>query len=297
MEPLVAGDELLEAQAHIWNHMAAFVNSMSLKCAIQLGIPNAIHRHGSNPMPLSLLVSSLHLHPTKTQSLYRLMRLLSHSGFFVLQKEDEEEEEGYMLTKSSRLLVEDNPCSVTPLIHALLHPKLVEPWQFFSALFQTDDGVPVFKTAHGMPFWEYMENNPKDGEIFNAGMASDARLVMSLLLEKHKYVFEGIESLVDVGGGTGTVAKAIPKVFPQIECTSFDLPQVVANLNHNNPPNFKYVEGDMFKHIPSADAILLKWILHEDFGEEQRSNYKETLKRWWTLKRTQSKLNYCVTYS
>ncbi|KAL4016926.1 hypothetical protein IC575_024597 [Cucumis melo] len=258
MEPLVAGDELLEAQAHIWNHMAAFVNSMSLKCAIQLGIPNAIHRHGSNPMPLSLLVSSLHLHPTKTQSLYRLMRLLSHSGFFVLQKEDEEEEEGYMLTKSSRLLVEDNPCSVTPLIHALLHPKLVEPWQFFSALFQTDDGVPVFKTAHGMPFWEYMENNPKDGEIFNAGMASDARLVMSLLLEKHKYVFEGIESLVDVGGGTGTVAKAIPKVFPQIECTSFDLPQVVANLNHNNPPNFKYVEGDMFKHIPSADAILLK---------------------------------------
>ncbi|CAK9316184.1 unnamed protein product [Citrullus colocynthis] len=107
--PVVAGDELLEAQAHIWNHIFSFVNSMSLKCAIQLGIPDAIHRHGPNPMPLSLLVSSLQLHPNKTQF-----------------------------------------------------------------------------TAYRIQFWEYMENNSKDGEVFNAGMASDARLVMSVILGKHK---------------------------------------------------------------------------------------------------------------
>ncbi|TYK21633.1 trans-resveratrol di-O-methyltransferase-like [Cucumis melo var. makuwa] len=256
----MGGDELLEAQSHIWNHIFNFINSMSLKCAIQLGIPDAIHSHGPNPMPLSLLVSSLQLHPNKTQFIYRLMRLLTHSGFFVLQ------EEGYLLTNSSRLLLKDNPCAVSPFLLSMLQPALTDPFQFLSIWLQTDDRTP-FETAHGMPFWEYMGNKAKDGEVFNEGMASDARLVMSVILEKHKSVFEGVESLVDVGGGTGTMAKAISQAFPQMECTVFDLPQVVAHLKEDQP-NFKYVEGDMFKLIPPADVLLLKWILHDWSDEE-----------------------------
>lgn len=246
----MGGDELLEAQTHIWNHIFNFINSMSLKCAIQLGIPDAIHDHGPNPMPLSLLVSTLQLHPNKTEFIYRLMRLLTHSGFFVVQ------EEGYMLTNSSRLLLKNNPCAVSPFLLSMLDSAIVEPWQFLSTWFQTDDRTP-FKTAHGKPFWEYMGNMPKDGDAFNAGMASDARLVMSVLLEKHKDVFEGVGSVVDVGGGTGTMAKSIAKAFPHIECSVLDLPQVVADLK-TDIPNFKYVQGDMFNAIPPADALLLK---------------------------------------
>ncbi|KAE8645730.1 hypothetical protein Csa_020489 [Cucumis sativus] len=140
----MGGDELLEAQSHIWNHIFNFINSMSLKCAIQLGIPDAIHSHGPNPMPLSLLVSSLQLHPNKTQFIYRLMRLLTHSGFFVQQ------EEGYILTNSSRLLLKDNPCAVSPFLLSMLQPALTDPWQFLSIWFQTDDQTP-FETAHGVP--------------------------------------------------------------------------------------------------------------------------------------------------
>lgn len=246
----MGGDELLEAQSHVWNHIFNFINSMSLKCAIQLGIPDAIHSHGPSPLPLSRLVSSLQLHPNKTQFIYRLMRLLTHSGFFVQQ------EEGYILTNSSRLLLKDNPCAVSPFLLSMLQPALTDPWQFLSIWFQTDDQTP-FETAHGVPFWKYMRNKPKEGEVFNAGMASDARLVINVLLEKHRSVFEGVESLVDVGGGTGTVAKAISQAFPQMECTVLDLPQVVAHLK-GDQPNFKYVEGDMFTLIPPADTILLK---------------------------------------
>ncbi|XP_022969140.1 trans-resveratrol di-O-methyltransferase-like [Cucurbita maxima] len=263
----IAGNELLEAQAHIWNHLFNFINSMTLKCAIQLGIPDAIHRHEPHPMPLSRLVSALQLHPNKTQFIYRLMRLLTHSGFFVAQKvpknsgkEEEEEEEGYVLTNSSRLLLKHNPCGATPFLLSMLQPALVEPWQLLSIWFQSEDRTP-FHTAHGMPLWEFLGNKVKDGEGFNAGMASDARLVMSVLLDKHKGVFDGVASLVDVGGGTGTVAKAIAEAFPQIECTVLDLPQVVGELKGEG--NLKYVEGDMFKAIPSADALLLKWILHD----------------------------------
>ncbi|KAL2328166.1 hypothetical protein Fmac_021593 [Flemingia macrophylla] len=79
-------------------------------------------------------------------------------------------------------------------------------------------------------------------------------------------VFKGLESLVDVGGGTGTTAKVIAKSFPQLKCIVFDLPHVVANLQGTK--NFEYVSGDMFEAIPSADCIMLKNVL-QDWNKEE----------------------------
>ncbi|KAM3319519.1 hypothetical protein P3S67_006719 [Capsicum chacoense] len=97
-------------------------------------------------------------------------------------------------------------------------------------------------------------------------MASDARLVMSVLTKSGKGVFEGLKSLVDVGGGTGTVARAIADAFPQINCTVLDLPHVIEGLE--GCKNLSFVGGDMFKSIPSADAILIKAILHNWSNEK-----------------------------
>ena len=62
-------------------------------------------------------------------------------------------------------------------------------------------------------------------------MASDAQLVMRVVLDKHKGVFEGLKSLVDLAGGTGNLAKLIAEAFPQTECTVFDLPHAVGHLH------------------------------------------------------------------
>lgn len=76
------------------------------------------------------------------------------------------------------------------------------------------------------------------------------------MLGKYKSVFEGVELLVDVGGGTGTIARAIAEAFPQMQCVVLDLPQVVAGLEGNH--NLTFFQGDMFQTIPHADALLLK---------------------------------------
>ena len=52
------------------------------------------------------------------------------------------------------------------------------------------------------------------------------------------------------------MAKAISEAFPHIDCTVFDLPHVVSNLQGSK--NLKYVGGDMFEAVPPADAVLLK---------------------------------------
>ncbi|KAF4397146.1 hypothetical protein G4B88_008992 [Cannabis sativa] len=248
--------KLLRAQAHIWNHIFNFINSMSLKCAVELGIPDIINNHGK-PMTISQLTLALLINKNKSHCLYRLMRLLTHSGFFALEKikiKGEEEEEGYVITEASKLLLKDNPMSVTPLLLVLLDPTLTKPYDVLSTWFRNDDSTP-FVTTNGMAIWDYYSHEPKLAQSFNEAMASDARLVTSVLIEKCKGVFEGVDSLVDVGGGTGTVAKSIAITFPQIQCSVLDLPHVVAGLQGEK--NLNFIAGDMF----------VEWILH-DWSDE-----------------------------
>nr|QAX90938.1 caffeic acid O-methyltransferase [Catalpa bungei]QAX90957.1 caffeic acid O-methyltransferase [Catalpa bungei] len=81
----------------------------------------------------------------------------------------------------------------------------------------------------------------------------------------HEYKgFEGLKSLVDVGGGIGTSLNMIISKYPSIKGINFDLPHVIQDA-----PSYSGVEhtsGDMFVSVPKADAIFMKWICH-DWGD------------------------------
>ncbi|PHT25230.1 Trans-resveratrol di-O-methyltransferase [Capsicum baccatum] len=234
--------EALAAQAHIWNQIINFINSMSLKCAIQLGIPDIIHSHG-RPMTLSDLVDALPINNNNAKAqdcVYRLMRILIHAGFFI------QEDEGYLLTPTSRLLLKDEPMSMIPLLQLQLDPIMMNPWHYLSKWLQNGDSSTPFVTAHGKPLYEYAEKEPKFSGLFNEAMASDSQLVASVMTEHCKGVFEGLKSLMDVGGGNGTLAKAFADAFPQINFTVFDLPHVIEECDEGIK-NLTYVGGDMFK--------------------------------------------------
>ncbi|KAJ9563676.1 hypothetical protein OSB04_008836 [Centaurea solstitialis] len=267
-----SSSDLLHSQAHIWNHIFSFINSMSLKCAIQLQIPDIIHRHGV-PMLLSELVEALSINKERSHFVYRLMRILVHSGFFLKQTVsmtkgdgEGEEKEVYLLAPASRLLLKEETLSMRPFLLAMLDPILVDPWQHMSKWLQNDEDSCPFHTAHGRTFWDFAGQDPKLNRFFNEAMASDARLVTNVILKHSRGAFEGINSIVDVGGGTGIVAKSIAKVFPKLNCISFDLPHVVNGMEGSE--NLSYVGGDMFEAIPKADAVLVKWILH-DWNDEE----------------------------
>ncbi|XVF57285.1 hypothetical protein PTKIN_Ptkin06aG0192800 [Pterospermum kingtungense] len=261
---LIKGDEnleeLLQAQAHVWNHTFRFISSMFLKCAVQLGIPDIIHKHGQ-PMTVSELALAIPIHPTKVNCLHRLMRILVHYGFFVEHKtgQSTDNENGYVLTPASRLLLKDDPLSTRPLLLGFLDPILMDSCQHVSAWFQNDDPT-VFSTAHGSKnIYSSAAHEPGLNQLFNEAMASDNHLMASAVLSKCKTVFEGLKSVVDVAGGTGTLTKALAKAFPQMDCTVFDLPHVVDGLQGSE--NLNYIGGNMFDKVPSGDAIILKMVL------------------------------------
>ncbi|XP_030544007.2 trans-resveratrol di-O-methyltransferase-like [Rhodamnia argentea] len=260
--------ELLRAQAHIWNHTYSFINSMCLKCAIELGIPDLIYHHG-RPMTLLELVSALHIQPTKAHYIYRLMRILLLSGLFELRNLEEADPQiGYALNCASRLLVKHNPSSVALFALITLEAFSISQFQFMSAWLRDGEGVhpSTFEMAHGVTAWEFARRNPEANGLFNEAMACDSSLMAKVVVDTCGGVFEGLSSVVDVGGGTGTMAKAITEAFPHLECTVFDQPHVVEGLVGSG--SLKFVGGDMFVEIPPADAIFIKWVLH-DWSDEK----------------------------
>ncbi|XP_050206161.1 trans-resveratrol di-O-methyltransferase-like [Mercurialis annua] len=256
-------DDLLLAHAHIWSHTFAFIKSMSLKCAVELGLPDIIHSHGQ-PMTHSQLVAELpNVHPSKSHHLHRLMQLLIQSGFFSFQKvSPNSDENGYLLTKSSLLLLKNRPVTARPYVLAVLDPILTKPWDFLSSWFRIDDSddASPFSMTHGKTFWDFAGEEARFNCFFNEAMTSDSLVVKEVVISKCRDVFKGINSLVDVGGNKGIMVKAIVENFPDLKCTVLDLPHVVEGLEDGK--NLCFVGGDMFESIPPADAVMLKMIFH-----------------------------------
>ncbi|KAK4271638.1 hypothetical protein QN277_020301 [Acacia crassicarpa] len=255
--------DLFQAQAHLYKHVLNYLTSMCLKSAMQLNIPDIIHSHG-RPTTLPELLSALHIDPAKSCHLYRLMRLLVHSGFFSTSKSDGEEDVGYDLTPSSRLLLKNNIPSLSSYAQLLLHPVMVHSSESLGDWFRSNEPTP-FHTAHEVGLWEYISQNQEFNRFFNESMIGDSSM-MDLVIKDCKSVFEGFDTLVDVGGGNGSVARIISESLPHLQCIVLDLPHVVQNLQDSG--NLKFIGGDMFQSMPPADSFLFKLVLHAYSDED-----------------------------
>ncbi|KAK7391804.1 hypothetical protein VNO78_20226 [Psophocarpus tetragonolobus] len=254
--------ELFEGQNHVYMQIFGYLKTMCLKWAVQLGIPDIIHNHGK-PITLPQLISTLQIPPPKAAFVHRLMRFLAHNGIFDVHESQKDHGLAYALTPSSRLLVSGSAHSLSPMVRLITDPLLMSKYHHLGDWIRGDDPT-LYDTALGTSIWGLIENDPTYLTLFSEGMASDSQMV-DLALKTCTSVFEGLDSIVDVGGGTGTTARIISEAFPKLKCLVLDLPQVIANLTGTN--NLSFVAGDMFQFIPQADALLLKWVLH-DWNDE-----------------------------
>ncbi|PAN04584.1 hypothetical protein PAHAL_1G077200 [Panicum hallii] len=232
--------ELLQAQAELWSHAFAYLKSMALHSVIKLGIPTAIHRCGGTAS-----LSELHAH----------LPLLVTSGVF------KESEAGvYSLTPVSRLLVEDDAeggrACLSPFAILATSPFHLRSSQRLTEWMENEEedaaAETPFMMAHGAGFYGY------------AGR--DLELAASRRESSCGEVFAGLASLVDVGGGDGTMAKAIAKAFPHARCTVLELPQLVGTMPVGGM--VESVAGDMMEFIPPAGVVLLKFVLRNWSDED-----------------------------
>ncbi|KAK3404105.1 hypothetical protein EUGRSUZ_K00449 [Eucalyptus grandis] len=126
------------------------------------------------------------------------------------------------------------------------------------------EGGVSFDRAYGMNAFEYTRTDPRFNKVFNKAMSDVSTITMKQVLETYKG-FDGLKSVVDIGGGTGAVLNMIVSKYPSIKGINFDLPHVIANAP--SYPGVEHVGGDMFVSVPTGDAIFMKWICH-DWSDE-----------------------------
>lgn len=259
-EEIREDEEEAQAKVEIWKYIFGFTNMAVVKCAIELGIADAIENN-EGPMTLSELSSSLGCAPS---SLYRIMRFLVHHNIFK-EKPSSQGTTVYVQTALSRRLLKKGEKSMVDLLLFESSHVMMAPWHNLSSRVLNDNKSP-FEGAHGDDIWKYALANPVHSKLIDDAMACDAKLVVPEIVEGCPEVFDEVKTLVDVGGGNGTTLQMLVKAFPWIQGINFDLPHVVSVAPESE--GVKHVGGDFFQSVAKADAAFLMWVLH-DWNDEE----------------------------
>lgn len=218
-----------------------------VKCAIELEIADAVESHGG-AVSLPDLASAVACSPS---ALGRIMRYLTHRGFFELNESTNQ----YSNTPLSLLLLKNGAKSIAPFLLMEASPAMLAPWHRLRESASIGGGS-AFRAVHGEDFWELASQNPALSKLFDDGIASHATRAICQIIERCSEVFEGVGCLLDVGGGDGTTLRYITEACPWIRGINFDLPHVVCVAPQIR--GVEHVAGDMFKHVPEADAVFIK---------------------------------------
>jgi hypothetical protein len=244
-------------------HDLLSVKPLALKAAVLLNIPDIIATHGGGE-GLSLSVEDIAYHiaasapnmnmkPPHLEYLFRLLRYLASYHVFTetsdVGRAVEFKRYRYGLTALSKLLMVQNEYSCVPL---LLGATSKIPWEGLQCLHETVmEGCPAFSKAFGMNAWDYFRNDPQENEMFNRALASDTRAVMASVVKVYDHGFKNINTLVDVGGGTGSALSMIVKEHPHIRGINLDLPHVI-NTAPALPGNLKSQIDDILSCVSNS---------------------------------------------
>jgi hypothetical protein len=130
-------------------------------------------------------------------------------------------------------------------------------------------GKPAYHEVFGRPFWEDLAAHPEVAASFDALMGPAGHGIPDYDIELTGG-WDGIRSIVDVGGGTGAMLAGLLRRHPQVRGTLVDLPGTVARADLGSVAGRVTVAGQsFFDPLPAgADLYLLNKVLN-DWPDEQ----------------------------
>ncbi|MCF6470024.1 methyltransferase [Nonomuraea sp. MG754425] len=228
-------------------HDAAIV-----RAAAELGLADAV---GEEPTPVAEIAKQVGAEP---KTLARLMRALVAYDIFEQVTPD-----SYRHSDMSRTMRSDAPGG---LIHTLLTPA-DWGWVIWSKLADAvRAGKTLFPDNFGTDFFGYLKEHPEAQARMFRGMTSwsdamNPKLVQALPLEDARTV-------ADMGGGEGTLLRAILEQGPHLSGVWFDTEATLAVVDDellSGPVGDRcaFVTGDYFNEVPfAADLYVFKLTLH-----------------------------------
>jgi hypothetical protein len=173
------------------------------------------------------------------------------------------------LTPLAEYLQSDVPGSLRAV--AMMHGEL-EYRPYGEVLHSVQTGETAFKLVYGQELFPYLTQHPTAAAVFDEAITGYTTQVAATVAAA--YDFSQFGTLVDVGGGQGTLLRAILQANPTLHGVLFDLPHVTEDAKKRLAAaglteRCSIIGGDFFTTVPTGgDAYLLKWIIH-DWDEER----------------------------
>jgi hypothetical protein len=183
---------------------------------------------------------------------------------------DEPEAGRFALTPVGALLRTDHPASAFATTRMFTDPVMTGAWQKLPDAAQT--GRTTFADVFGTDFFDHLKGEPELSALFNAAMGQGTAGVAAVLPQH--YDFGRFGTIMDVGGGDGTLLSAILREHPGVRGVLYDTvegsAQASATFRTAGVADRVTVQtGDFFADVPGgAELYLLKSIVH-DWSDDQ----------------------------
>lgn len=246
---------------------AGFAMTHSIYAAAKLGIADLLD---AGPRAVEELAGLAGVHAT---SLNRLLRALASAGVFT-----ETAPGTFALTPRAERLRTGAPDSLRDW--AIVTGEITAPsWGGLMHSLRT--GRPAFESLSGMPLFSYFEAHPEIAAAFDGHQAQGGRALHAAVARALD--FDANETIIDLGGGNGSLVAAILERHPELHAAIFDLPYLIeraqAAADRALDGRCEFIAGSFFEHVPpGADAYLLSRVLH-DWDDDEAAAILDNCRR------------------
>ena len=230
------------AEEVLWDFLRGAMMTKALAIVADLGIAEAL---ADGPRAVDELAREAEVDP---DALHRLLRALASDGVFA-----EDEPGVFRLTEPAELLLR-------PGWKAFAHHF---GGVFYRAVADLDraarTGSETFPEAFGEEFWPWLGARAEERAAFDRAMAEGKERKAERL---SKVEWRAGDTVVDVGGGNGTLLFEVLGDRPDVHGIVFDLPETDRD-DASFGDNVEFVAGSFFERVPPGDAYVLSGILHD----------------------------------
>ncbi|MBB5121993.1 methyltransferase [Streptomyces eurocidicus] len=230
-----------------------------LRTAVRLEV---FDRIGAGERTAEGLAQDLGTHP---QATHRLLRALA--GLRLL---DETAPGTFTTTAAGDLLRSGTPGTMLAMARMFTDPAMLRGWDLLEESVRT--GRTSFDAVFGTDFFGHLRAHPELSAEFNTAMSQATRLLAEAL--PGHYDFGRFGTVVDVGGGDGTLLAAVLRAYPGtrgvVHDTAEGLAQAAARFAREGLTDRTALEtGDFFASAPAGgDLYMLKSVIH-DWDDER----------------------------
>ena len=232
--------------------------SQILYAGVELGVFEALR---SGPKAAAAIANELGLDSALA---YRLLR-----GLGCLELLQENNDRTFCLTESGELLRSDHPQTLRGMTLLEEGPEHYALWKHVPAMVR-DGKQNAFMREFGRMAFDHAVRDERYAQVFDNAMSSYSRTQAEWVLDAlQSYDFSKLSHLCDVGGGHGYMLSRLLARHAHLKGTVLERDEVIADTSRllagklGVGDRCGYVGGDMFKAVPSADAYMMKLILHD----------------------------------